>query len=609
MPKPAMPSAASILKKLPALCIMLLICLLFGSALLYRSPVDSESMTTVHAWTMDSEAGHKSLQLPCTMEAASVTLTAEIDAAPGDSLYLKAVYTPVKVYANDALIFEYGQEGSYPSFLLDPPTKVKLLPLPDTEQPVTLRLEYTAPTQRNTMTLHPVYLGTTDAILMHLFHSLGFSLFFSFLLIALGMLLVLIAFVLAPMKKAFVSMLWLGLFSLLIGIWFFGECNLSGLFIENATLLYLMAFMGLFTLAIPLMKFVLTLPDLHNPKPLQFMCVLLEFSVCAATVLQLTGTASFAKTMYLFHVLVPLSLCVFGGCIFYESMRCKNAAAMHFRIPVCVLALASVLEVINYYLLPDRLPISFFFQAGVVVFILLMSLQCGHFIKYSFLIYAKNGELKYELFLAKKQMELQKERYEMLAEISASIKAQRHDLHHQLAVIQNYSKNREFEKLDHYLSELTAKIPVSDEVTLCVNEAVNAIALYYYTMAKKSGIQNISVQLDIPSDTGQIPESELCVIIGNLLENAIAACMKSKEKEPFIHLQSRLQYGILTITMDNSDHTSVQNSDGSFRSLKSGGGTGLVSIRAVAQKYEGDAKFDTADGVFSSSVYLHMQDF
>lgn len=236
----------------------------------------------------------------------------------------------------------------------------------------------------------------------------------------------------------------------------------------------------------------------------------------------------------------------------------------------------------------------------------MMSVQCGHFIQYAFQIQTKNRQLEYELFLAEKQREMQKERYALLSETAASLKAQRHDLHHQLAVIRNYNENGEKEKLDSYLSGLIAKIPVAAEKALCTNEAVNAVALYYHAMAKKAGIQDILVSLDIPSDTGCVPESDLCVIVGNLLENALAACSGLNGNPTFIHMRSRLQYGILTITMDNSCPDIRPEADGSFRSQKAGGGTGLISIRAVAEKYEGNARFTAENGIFSSSVYLRL---
>lgn len=72
-------------------------------------------------------------------------------------------------------------------------------------------------------------------------------------------------------------------------------------------------------------------------------------------------------------------------------------------------------------------------------------------------------------------------------------------------------------------------------------------------------------------------------------------------------MQSRLQFGILTITMDNSCQEVHKTADGTFRSQKAGGGTGLVSVRSMAEKYGGNARFEVKDHIFSSSVYLYLE--
>ncbi len=105
-------------------------------------------------------------------------------------------------------------------------------------------------------------------------------------------------------------------------------------------------------------------------------------------------------------------------------------------------------------------------------------------------------------------------------------------------------------------------------------------------MAREAQIP-IVLQLEIPSDTGQVPASDLCVIIGNLLENGIEACRTAKK--PFLTLKSRLHHGVLTITMDNSFSSVSKTPEGTYCSLKPGGGTGLLSVGSVAKKYGGQS--------------------
>ena len=590
--------------------VMSLMCLLLlaGVVLGTSSGADHTAVQEISGWTMETKTGIQEVALPSTLESSSgsfpVILTAKIPAGAGGCLYLKTVYTPVEVYADGVQIFAYGQEGTYPAFLLDPPTMVRILQLPKTGEPVTLKLRYGPSTQRSHATIYPVLLGEPDELLKYLFSRMGFSLFFSIILMALGGILGLIALFLAQFEKVGISILWLGLFSFLVGIWIFGECNLTGIFIQNPPLLYLMAFLGMFTMAVPLIRCGAVILSPHHPKLLMYTCMVLELAVAGAVFLQLLGIAALSRTMYLFHVLIPSVFLIFAGYVLLEAFYYRNRFAALFLFPVSVLAVFSILEAVNYYLHMLPVQISFFFQVGVLTFTGTMCVLCGFFVRYSFLAHAKNRQLSYELSLMEIQTEARKKQYAILSETAASIKAQRHDLRHHLAVIRRYQEQHMDQKLSEYLNALSANIPVDTEERLCENDAVDAVARYYLSMAQKTGLTSVSLALHIPSDTGQVQETDLCIIIGNLLENAVTAC-RGREHS-FLRMQSRIQYGIMTITMDNSCPLVCKNPDGSFRSRKTGGGSGLASIRSAAEKYGGGARFEEREHTFCSSVYLYL---
>ena len=153
-----------------------------------------------------------------------------------------------------------------------------------------------------------------------------------------------------------------------VGCWVLGECNLTGVLVDAPVFLYLMAFLGLFTMAIPILKFGCAMLDLRRDsrRLLHGMALTLEICTGAAILLQLSGIAAFSKTMYLFHILDPLALCLCGFCILREVVRCRSRMARRFLLPVAVIALFSLLEVANYYLFDWDVQKSFFFQIGVV---------------------------------------------------------------------------------------------------------------------------------------------------------------------------------------------------------------------------------------------------
>lgn len=219
------------------------------------------------------------------------------------------------------MIFEYGQDGTYPAFLLEPPTKVALIPLPKGDETVTLTFRYLSPKQRNQMVCHPVLMGRPDAVLRRLFSDMGLSLMLAGTFMVLGVFLWLAAFAVMRFEKTGIALFWLELFFCCVGSWVLGECNLTGLFVDNPGLLYAVAFCGLFVMVIPLTKFCLVILGTRHKRILNGAGVVLELAVCLAVVLQLTGCAALPKTMYLFHVLDPLALVLCGFCIWREGTR------------------------------------------------------------------------------------------------------------------------------------------------------------------------------------------------------------------------------------------------------------------------------------------------
>ena len=202
------------------------------------------------------------------------------------------------------------------------------------------------------------------------------------------------------------------------------------------------------------------------------------------------------------------------------------------------------------------------------------------------------------------QIEEQKKHNLLMVENAEKLRQQRHDLRHQLTVI-NELAGTDNKKLKEYISSLIETVPPA-QMQYCDNAAVNAIVYRYTAICRQRDI-NCSVHLTIPECNEQITDSSLCVIFGNLLENAVEACSRMNEGHKFIRLNSSLQYNLLTITMDNSFDGKVTEVNGKFRSRKREDfGIGLSSVKSVAQKSGGDVEFKADGLVFLSSVYVRI---
>ena len=143
-------------------------------------------------------------------------------------------------------------------------------------------------------------------------------------------------------------------------------------------------------------------------------------------------------------------------------------------------------------------------------------------------------------------------------------------------------------------------------MSYCENKAVSAILSHYVGICKGEQIE-FHTKLIVPEMSETSLNSDLAIIFGNLLENAIEACLKIDQEKRLIRISSDMSYDMLIVTMDNSYDGNFLSVDGRFCSTKREGfGIGLSSVQSVARKYYGDAKFEDKDGYFQSSVYLRI---
>lgn len=206
-------------------------------------------------------------------------------------------------------------------------------------------------------------------------------------------------------------------------------------------------------------------------------------------------------------------------------------------------------------------------------------------------------------------LQIQHDQYSMLQARIAENRRARHDFRQHLRVIQDCVKRGDLEDLKSYLAEYEKQFPSHSDHIYCNSYAVNAILAFYADKAENHNIRlDVKIQM---SDTPVIPETEFCVLLGNLLENALDACQigrsESKTSQPFIRVCA-IQIGTstLSITVDNTSVFKPTWINEKLVSTKvAGSGIGTESIRMIAEQYRGDARFEWKDGVFYASVMLN----
>lgn len=201
---------------------------------------------------------------------------------------------------------------------------------------------------------------------------------------------------------------------------------------------------------------------------------------------------------------------------------------------------------------------------------------------------------------------MQSLQYGYLQDKIAEARRSKHDARHHLALMQELLKKGEYSKLSEYLSSYQNTLPdVSDRI-YCKNTSVSALFAYFAQQAENSGIEYV-VKADIPEDI-KADITDLSVLFGNLIENALHGCIDDKSEHKKIEINAKADSYSLCIAVDNTfTGTPVIDADGSFISTKHGGkGIGIDSVKSIAEKYNGVAKFEYNGGMFYASVMLNI---
>ncbi len=223
-------------------------------------------------------------------------------------------------------------------------------------------------------------------------------------------------------------------------------------------------------------------------------------------------------------------------------------------------------------------------------------------------VYHKQYEARFEAIQKSQILSMQLKQYESMRAKMEETRIARHDLRQHLRLMTAYLENNDIESLTNYIKSYGESMPDESEQKFCDNTVVNTLVRYYSVKAQEHQIQ-FDVHLCIP-EIINILEPDLCVLLGNLLENALDECMRHPQESCCIKLAGRLRgTRTLIITVDNSPALKPSVSDHILLSSKpsrSGAGIGTSSIRNIAERYHGEAKFEWRQRVFYASVILTL---
>lgn len=210
------------------------------------------------------------------------------------------------------------------------------------------------------------------------------------------------------------------------------------------------------------------------------------------------------------------------------------------------------------------------------------------------------------------QFLIDKRRSEYSQQYAQTIKEQyeqtrrlRHDMKQYASTMLALIKDKKLDAAEALAEEQTENLSNIETVIKVENDFLNAILNSKLSFAKSKGID---VFCSIENGFSGIEDIDLCNLIGNLLDNAIAAAEKCDPESRLTEVKISSVGSRLVIIVKNSIKTSVLEENSKLISTKQHAdehGFGLKTIKYIAEKYNGKVDFYEEELMFISRVELH----
>ena len=259
---------------------------------------------------------------------------------------------------------------------------------------------------------------------------------------------------------------------------------------------------------------------------------------------------------------------------------------------------------LNLFMIPkyaDTLYTGRVLQGYFVISIALLFLML--FFNAIFLLMAISINRNVRLQQENQLLSMQQQRYESLKAAIEEARQARHDMRHQLNQISALAEAGDLENLKSYLAKTVSRIPNLD-MCFCENRAADSVVGYYCAMAKRDEIP-FRARLDLP-ETLPVDEIDMCLVLSNLLENALEASLRTAPGRRQIEITACVHVDrILLIEVENAFDGEVNEKNGVFRSSKRReNGIGIQSVTRIAEKTGGTSTFTHQNGTFTAKVML-----
>ena len=222
--------------------------------------------------------------------------------------------------------------------------------------------------------------------------------------------------------------------------------------------------------------------------------------------------------------------------------------------------------------------------------------------------YSKNNQRKMRYEMAEYQNSILENNYLSLNEMYKINAHNMHDYRNNIMLLQKLLDNNDFTHAQEYINELYNDLNSNRlVVTYTGVEIVDAVLNVKKNEADKHNIK-MDIRASYPNNC-QISKTDICAILGNLIDNAIEACDKISDKDKRnIVVKTSYTNNIVIIKIENTIAFNPFDKSKKLETTKSDKklhGLGLSIVKKAVDNYSGDIRQSVDENVFTTEVILY----
>ncbi|MBQ9989762.1 MAG: GHKL domain-containing protein [Lachnospiraceae bacterium] len=399
---------------------------------------------------------------------------------------------------------------------------------------------------------------------------------------------------------------------------FYSVCRVKPWIERTAYLLYATVLtLVYFTLPLPIVfltaniLLVFGIGLLYEGKPIKALFASIIIYACSMLVEVFFGTAVFTINAYVFSpievpeifpiILIRITTYVLTRLITgFQNVRNNVYIPPAYWISLFLIPLCTLILILSTLSNPNLSPLLGGLSSSCAILINLVA----------FYIYDRLSALmeeKLALTMSQEQSRFYESQVNLMKNSLEEMRILRHDLNNRLVPVYSLLQQGDTDDALKQLTQLGASWQKREEYSASGNPTVDAL-INYKLQHIDASIMNIHTNIQLPAAL-QLPDFDLAVVLGNLLDNALEALATAKE--PSLSLFIRYSKGCLLIQITNS-FDGILLSDRNKKGLLSrkkdqkDHGLGLKSVRQIAEKYDGLLELEPDGQEFTARVLLYL---